>query len=81
VNKPWIETHLREALEELEDTLRQLNDPDFTEIEFRVAMEHAYNHLNTAWNSRDQSLTAMANHTMEQFYRWRAFPADIDLGP
>jgi hypothetical protein len=52
VNREWIALHLEEAQEELERTLRELRRPDYSEVEFEVAMAHAYNHLNTAWNSR-----------------------------
>jgi hypothetical protein len=80
VNKEWIALHLAEAQEELERTLRELQRPDYSEVEFQVAMAHAYNHLNTAWNSRNRSPERVAKQTDEEFYRWRAFPTDIDMG-
>jgi hypothetical protein len=81
VNKLWIAGHLEEAVEELQRTLREMEDPEYSELDFRVAMAHAYNHLNTAWNSRNRSPERVANQTDEEFYRWRAFPSDIDMGP
>ena len=81
MNKEWIALHLAEAQEELERTLREIQRPDYNEFDFQVAMAHAYNHLNTAWNSRNRSPERVAKQTDEEFYRWRAFPTDIDMGP
>ena len=81
LNREWIALHLAEAQEELERTLRDLARPDYSEAEFEVAMAHAYNHLNTAWNSRAADAERVAAESGEQFYEWRAFPTDIDMGP
>lgn len=44
-------------------------------------MGHLYNHLNTAWNARNATDEETTTLTEEQFYRWRQFPTDIDMGP
>ena len=81
MNKYWIHWNLQEAQEEIARILRDLEaSADYDETEFRIAMEHAYDHLNTAWNSRNEDHEHIANHTEEQFYRWRAFPIDISMG-
>ena len=78
MNNDWIRIHLSEALEELTHTIAEIEkQPDYDEAEFRVAMEHVYNHLNTAWNSRN----ADPQFSDENFYIWRAFPSDIAMGP
>lgn len=79
LNKHWIALHLSEAVEELQKTLAQLSDSDFSDLHFERAMTHAYNHLNTAWNSRYERPEHVANQTDEEFHRWRAFPTSIDL--
>ena len=79
MNRDWILFHLNEAMEELQRTIQDLHRRDYTERQFRIAMEHAYNHVNTAWNSRIVRDRRIRNLTDEDFYRWRQFPKDIDL--
>lgn len=42
-------------------------------------MAHMYNHLNTAWNARAATDEQIAAQSDEDFYRWRAYPADIPM--
>ena len=56
MNKEAILPHLREAKEELDRTISELETN--TEYEFGhfiVGMGHIYHHLNTAWHGRDAS--------------------------
>jgi hypothetical protein len=81
MNKGWILFHLREAHEELTRTIAKIDTaPTVDEIEFEIALAHMYNHLNTAWNSRAASDEQIAAQTDDDFYTWRAFPADIAMG-
>jgi hypothetical protein len=56
------------------------SDPGSSEIEFEIAMAHVYNHLNTAWNSRNVDDERTAACSDDDFYVWRAFPSDIQMG-
>jgi hypothetical protein len=77
MNREWISCHLREGLEELTRTLASIeSNPDYSEIEFEIAMAHAYHHLNTAWNSRNAVPEHVALCSEDDFYAWRAFPTD-----
>jgi hypothetical protein len=80
MNKAWIATNLQEAIEELQQTLRELPDAEYGFGNFSVAMAHAYHHLNTAWNSRDVSEDELGTMGDAEFNRWRAFPKDVHLG-
>lgn len=78
MNREWVLHHLREAQEELGRTIAEIRDtPDYDHGEFLVAMSHLYHHLNTAWNARDASESAVREVTAEDFKRWSAFPGDI----
>jgi hypothetical protein len=71
---------LREGLEELQRTVRELeDDPDYEDVEFLIAMQHLYHHLNTAWNSRNESPERAWESAEEDFYNWRRFPTDIPM--
>jgi len=82
MNKVWIQFHLREALEALIDTIAKIEaDPDYDETNFEVEMAHLYNHVNTAWNSRNADAQCLGKpSSAEAFYRWRAFPSDLPMG-
>jgi len=81
MNREWILFHLCEGLEELTRTITSIESkPDYGEIEFEIAMTHLYNHLNTACNSRNAISERTAQCSEEDFYAWRAFPADISMG-
>ena len=80
MNKDLILSHLREAHEELTRTIARIEAASSVdEIEFEIALAHAYNHLNTAWNARGVSDERMAASTEEDFYVWRAYPSDISM--
>lgn len=81
MNKQWILGHLREAQQELADMIARLeSDPQYGEIEFEVAIAHHYHHVNTAWNSRNADDQTTATCSEDEFYAWRSFPTDIDVG-
>ena len=81
MNNDWILFHLREGLEELTRTVAAIEAvPDYGEIKFEIAMAHLYNHLNTAWNSRNVGPERTAECSEQDFYAWRAFPSDISMG-
>lgn len=80
MNREWILLHLKEASEELTRTIQEMEqDPEYDFGEYLVAMMHLYNHLNTAWNSRDATPERVKACTYEEFERWRQFPTDIDM--
>jgi hypothetical protein len=81
MNKGWILFHLREAHEELTRTIAKFDAaPCVEENEFEIALAHMYNHLNTAWNARALTDEYIAMQTNDDFYTWRAYPADIPMG-
>ena len=80
MNKEWILINLREALDELTRTIAAIeSERDYSEIEFEIAMQHLYDHVNTAWNSRNVSAERVSQHSEEDFYAWRGFPTDISM--
>lgn len=81
LNKEYILFHLREAKEELDRTILDLErDPEYDFGEFSVAIQHLYHHVNTAWNAREVSVAEAEECSEENFYRWRLFPQDVEMG-
>jgi hypothetical protein len=80
MNQSAIIFHLKEAKEELDQTIAELEaSPDYDAAEFQVAMSHLYHHLNTAWNGREASADRHRECAQSDFDAWRKFPPNTDL--
>ena len=79
VGSCWVLFHQGEALVELQKVTSALESGPVSEEEFEIAIEHAYHHLNTAWNSRSITDDQAKEHTDSDFVNWRRFPKDLNL--
>ena len=65
-----IASNLREAREQLEEIEKQIESKDYpAEVELQLFLEHAYHHLNCAWNIRRVKTKEYANLTEDDFNR------------
>jgi hypothetical protein len=67
----------REALQSIEARVR--GGESITEVEFQIAMQHAFHHLNFAWNARHWPLEQYANLTAADFEASRRLPVDLEF--
>ena len=80
MNRGVVLFHLREAAEQLDETIRSLSsEQDYGIEEYQVEMSHLYHHLNTAWNGRDQTDEQHQKCTEEDFAQFRKFPKEVEL--
>jgi hypothetical protein len=80
MNHQAIIFHLREAAEELNKTVKNLEQDEMYDKEsLEVAMGHIYHHLNTAWNGRNQTDKQFRESTGQDFARFRKFPKENDF--
>jgi len=80
MNRIVVLFHLREAAEQLKETIQGLeSSTHYGNAEFQVDMGHLYHHLNTAWNGRDQTHAQHSGATEEDFSRFRLFPHESEL--
>jgi hypothetical protein len=80
MNRSVVLFHLREAAEQLKETIQNLERrDDYGLEEFQVEMSHLYTHLNTAWNGRDQTDAQFAKCTDQDFNQFRGFPKESEL--
>jgi len=57
LNREWILAHLKEAKEELDRAIDNIEtDEEYDEDKFKIAIDHIYTHLNTAWNERNAKI-------------------------
>ena len=82
MNRDHMLFHLREAHEQLVQTIKEVHENRAYDIgEYYVDMQHLYHHLNTAWNGRDAASEQVQNVTDELFQRWSRYPDPEDLPP
>jgi hypothetical protein len=80
MNRNVILFHLREAADQLNDTIRNLSsDQEYGPEAYKVEMGHLYHHLNTAWNGREQTDEQFEKCTGEDFARFRKFPKEEEF--
>jgi len=80
MNRKVILSHLREAAEQLNETIQRLeSNAEYGVEELEVEMGHLYHHLNTAWNGRDQTDEQFKKCTDEDFARFRRFPKEAEF--
>jgi len=80
MNPSVVLFHLREAAEQLKETIQELeSSTDYGMEEFQVDIGHLYHHLNTAWNGRNQTDEQHQKCTDADFAQFRKFPNDADL--
>jgi len=73
-----ITYNLEDALVELLKLDKRISSGDMPdEVEFQIAMQHIFHHLNFAWNTRHESIEKHAEMTKEQFNQWGKFPEDL----
>jgi hypothetical protein len=80
MNRDAILFHLREAKEELDRTITEIEkSKSYDAGDFLPAMSHIYHHLNTAWNGRNAPAKRHKDCAKSDFDEWRKFPTNEDL--
>lgn len=74
LQRELILSNLADARRQLAEIELSLQDPDYGEADFKTDMEHAYHHLNYAWNVRNVSDHDLDEQTHADFQRWSKFP-------
>ena len=78
LNKKMIAGHIAEANEQLASLLHSIVIGNINEAKLQVGLQHAYHHLNVAWNVRRVPTSEHVGLTQEKFEEWRKYPNDID---
>jgi len=69
IQREIIFQNIAEAREQLEAIEKSMLDPQYEECELRIDLEHAYHHLNYAWNIRNESEASLARHSHDDFVK------------
>ena len=80
LNFDLIASNIREACEELERIEKSLTSDKLPSEDFlQVCFDHAFHHLNFAWNARHTTLQQATNLADRDFNLWSKFPRDINI--
>ena len=80
MNKNIVIFHLREAAEELNQTIAEMEkDSDYDSVNLSISMGHLYHHLNTAWNGQHQTDEEFQECSDESFRKFRRFPSEAEF--
>ncbi|HRH46028.1 MAG TPA: hypothetical protein PKY82_30575 [Pyrinomonadaceae bacterium] len=77
MNNKIILYNIQEAREQLEEIEKLLNDENLSEVDFQIKLEHAYHHLNFAWNIRRAKTEKYQKLSNKNFNKWSKFPKEI----
>ena len=76
-NKYLIASNIEEAKEQLEEILKDIEeDKEYSEVELQIALEHAYHHLNYAWNIRNIEEARAEACSKSDYKAWSKYPAN-----
>ena len=79
LNWRTISSDIAEAREELENLEQAVKSGELpSEAEFQTRLQHAYHHLNFAWNARHKTTKRYASLTDADFRAWDKYPKDIE---
>lgn len=75
MNKNTVLFHLKEAKEELDKTIEEIeNQKDYDDDNLYLALQHLYHHINSWWNWKNKEINGWVD-----FNKNRQFPKDIDM--
>lgn len=79
LNRKLIAHNVADARERLESLERRLEDGTLREGHLQVMLEHAYHHMNVAWNARHAPIGRYRRMSDRDFNTWGRFPRNIEL--
>jgi hypothetical protein len=80
INWHIIASNVNEARQQLEEIEAQVARRErVDEADLKVMLEHAFHHINFAWNARRAPMRRYLNLSDTDFNRWGKFPKDIEL--
>ena len=78
LNRAIILSNIQEAREELQKIEAMLaSDEPLKPVQFQIAMQHAFHHLNFAWNARHWPMKRYENLSKADFDLAGSSPTDL----
>lgn len=71
--------NIEDAREQLEEIESLLKEQSLSDVDFQIKLEHAYHHLNFAWNVRKLTEKRYQKMSDDDFNEWSKFPEEIEI--
>ena len=79
MNKEWVIENLKSAVDELNNTIANIEGTNPEQYsEFPVTITRIYHHINTAWNSQNETDDEIS-FGAGNYQKWRLFPKDVNM--
>lgn len=78
LNWDFILDNLRDAGGQIDEIVKLAESGNLDKTDFRIKMEHAYHHLNFAWNIRNIGPKRAAQCSKKDFNEWSKYPRDLE---
>jgi hypothetical protein len=78
VNWDIVLSNIAEAREELQQLEAGIEKRALEIEELQIGLQHAYHHLNFAWNSKHAPAERHANLTHKDFQTWSEYPSEMN---
>lgn len=79
LNWEIILSNINDAREQLEEIEKLIEEKKLSEVAFQIKLEHAFHHLNFAWNIRHLPSKSYRKMSDEDFNEWSKFPEEIEI--
>ena len=78
LNWEIIKGNIEEARKQLQDVVTLIEKGEYPyKEELQIMMQHAYHHINFAWNAKNIAIKRYNNLTIADFNTFGKFPKDI----
>ena len=75
-NREIIIANIEESIEQLQEIVKEMsNNPEYSEVEFQIDIEHAYHHMNFSWNIRNEQFKDVTLCSDKNYKQWSKYPA------
>ena len=79
LNKKIILYNIKDAREELENIEKLLEESKLSETDLQIMLEHAYHHLNFAWNIRFLTGKRFKELSDDDFNEGSKYPKELEI--
>ena len=79
LNKKNILYNITDAREQLEEIEKLLGENNLSEIDLQLKLEHAYHHLNFAWNIGFLTDKRFKELSDDDFNEWSKYPEELEV--
>lgn len=75
INWKLVASNIAEAREELQQLEAAIEKRKLSREELQIGLQHAYHHMNFAWNGKHAPMKRYTNLSDSDFHTWSVYPS------